>query len=503
MKDDQGDTPLHLACREGNANVMRALVSFPTIDVNTRNNRGQKVLHNSYPSIFAELLAAPNIDVSSADNDGVTPLHKAVTTMPLHCIEALLSCKNVDVNCRTNSGETPLFFAATEGRGEVVRRLLKAANINVNDGNDQGCTPLHVAQGTALDALLSSPHVNVNAVDNEGNTPLHTCVKNRDVGEDSDIHRLEVLLEHFDVNLNARNRAGQTPLHLYLSMDKTQNCEFLLGKHGIDLSVKCDKHRTMLHYAAMNYSKDATTADKLWRFGSLIVTDLGNIGVNAKADYGTTAIHVAAYMVNRFMIEFLLTLPGLDVNAQDMFGNTALHLLARKPEAYSALELLLTVPSINVNAQNNDRETPLHLTAKWVLRRTDLYGDSRPHSNCSVAAKALVRIPNVRVNLPNKYGNTPLHYAVIEGNEDIVKILIASPRIDFSVENCYGLTPIACVFELLTKARRKPQCRMAIEPMPVEDVNAYISSSSIMGEKIVESLERIREALLENEPKRE
>ena len=150
-KDNTGKTPLHIACKSKNVDVIRFLLKNGA-DVNAKDNTGKTPLfykdNDGEPPLFyvqdkeiAKLLIENGADVNIKDNDGNAPLHFLIKYKyhSFYIIELIkLLVKNgADINIKDKDGKTPLFYVKDK---ETTKLLIKnGADVNIKD-ND-GKTP--------------------------------------------------------------------------------------------------------------------------------------------------------------------------------------------------------------------------------------------------------------------------------------------------------------------------------------------------------------------------
>ncbi|XP_053377112.1 ankyrin repeat domain-containing protein 26-like isoform X23 [Mercenaria mercenaria] len=160
--DKENRTPLHLACAQGHADVVRELLEW-----NARTNIG--------------------------DSQGKTPLMKAIECGMEECVRLLLSHK-VEVNQSDRDKNTALHLAVKEGNTGMVAMLV-SSGANVNVKNKDGQTPLilSVQDPTKRDdhtRILLENNADPNAVDKDQRSALHhACI------EDG-INHVRLLLQH-------------------------------------------------------------------------------------------------------------------------------------------------------------------------------------------------------------------------------------------------------------------------------------------------------------------
>ena len=137
VKNNDGDTPLHLAVKENNAEAIKFLLSQKA-DGNVKNNDGDIPLHLAMKESNIEvvkILVSNGANVNTWDKNGMSPLHVASRGGNIEVVKILVSNgANVNVNVKDKNGRTPLHWAAGWADVEVVNFLLShGADVNAND----------------------------------------------------------------------------------------------------------------------------------------------------------------------------------------------------------------------------------------------------------------------------------------------------------------------------------------------------------------------------------
>ena len=127
---DKSWPPLHMAASNSDAGVARFLVS-EGFDVNAKNDQGVTPLHvacdywKTSPEVI-QFLISEGANVNAQDNDGKTPLHWITrygsASGGIEIVKFLVS-KGADITKRNINGRTPLSFAKEHGNTEVVAYL--------------------------------------------------------------------------------------------------------------------------------------------------------------------------------------------------------------------------------------------------------------------------------------------------------------------------------------------------------------------------------------------
>ena len=166
VRDSNGNTPLHVACREGDSNLVKCLLTpvsyLETLvnkydipyqripqDLDRRNYDGLSCLHlaalNNHVGVM-ELLLKKGAKVNARDRrSGRSVLHHAVESGNLEMVEFLLKQRKIDINCVTYGGSTPVVLAAGRGYTHIVEYLI---------ANGADCSYLRMRDDTSEEESL-------------------------------------------------------------------------------------------------------------------------------------------------------------------------------------------------------------------------------------------------------------------------------------------------------------------------------------------------------------
>lgn len=355
----------------------------------------------------------------------------------------------VDVNdAEWFQGGTVLHWAAWHGEESIVALLLDVAGVDVDARSQlERETPLHWAALTphrspgVVDLLLAAPGVDVNARNDRNETPLHLAARH---GRD-DVVR--VLLASDRVDVNARDAHLMTALHWAVTHGSDAVVDLLLGVPDVDVNARDGRTRTPLHDAM-----------RLGRHGVVQrLLDAPGIAVDQHgADLGTTPLHWAVAHADDRVVAALLARARGDVvvSARDRTARTPLHVavrLRRDRVVQMLLEARRRRPAlggggggclglggfdddddddadVDVNALDDDGLAPLH----WaVLDGTD------------AAVALLLAAPGIDVNARDgRQRATPLHYAASGGRARATRLLLAAVGVDARARTRDGSTPL-------------------------------------------------------------
>jgi len=331
LKDQNGNTPLHIAARQGRIDVAAFLIE-----------KGA-VLEAKSPT-------------------GYTPLFAAAQSKQPEAVQFFLD-KGADVNAQTKFQTTPLFAAAESGNVEVIR-LLVERGAQVNHVSPFFGSPLHRAANMnfpeAAKVLLDAG-ADLKATDRYRRSPLHMAAQ---------LGRVTIarLLIERGADLNAVDAGNQTPLHYAIragtdgtGVNNSTEFGFLLMEKGarVDLADK-DGATPLVWAVRQGYTE---LAGAILRRGGAIET--------REPGTGRTLLHLTALKGYGDLAELLLA-RGLDASVKDADGKTALDYAREHGNTTVALRLAspcLEMGGIEIGARFLSRKLTDAEAYIWVLNR--------------------------------------------------------------------------------------------------------------------------------------
>jgi ankyrin repeat protein len=152
VRDEHGQTGLHLAARAGLAGTIRRLAAAGA-EVDARDHDGNTALHRAVQAgrlEAARALIAAGADVNALTGFGHRPLHLAAGAKHEKLAE-LLVAHGADADAPIAGGRQsrPLHLAAEAGLPRLAALLLRRG-ADKDARNAQGQTPLDLAEGSGL-----------------------------------------------------------------------------------------------------------------------------------------------------------------------------------------------------------------------------------------------------------------------------------------------------------------------------------------------------------------
>ncbi|KJK82552.1 hypothetical protein H634G_02158 [Metarhizium anisopliae BRIP 53293] len=488
--DEEGNTPLHVAAREGYVGVILMLPDTPEFAVNPKNAKGWTSLHMA--AHFGNLRTVKELlklgsDIKLVTDNNDTPLLLAAAGGHRLTARELIE-KAPDAKSRNREGREAINVAAKRGHVAIVQELLLAgvqlqspfhdetlvADAEILqlllDRNQWTCTepdnrgsmytPLHVAVlGNSLDSvkILIGASVDVNAKDSLKRTPLHLAAENGygDIAE---------ALIFAGTDLDAEDHEGCTALYTACYFGKLDIVQALLKSEDAKYRADVRKRAALRGWAPLHAAHDNADITKL------LLEANAEVDCQARND-GLTAVAMAVF--EDYDVAKLLLQHKANPNVADVDGETSVHCAANGYGGPEMLELLATYEA-DLDAQSLDKTTPLHLAAKeqeegvvrFLLEKgakvdnvSDRYGTAliaaAEGGDVSIAKLILAKCADV--NATGGRFHTALQAAVSEGNSEMVDLLLKEgaavnmrhESIGTALEGAIKQGPVGIAFRLL------------------------------------------------------
>ncbi|XP_058463214.1 uncharacterized protein LOC131437711 [Malaya genurostris] len=315
MSSRDAETVLHVAARNGFADVVKLLLKLDILPVDVGDLDLTTALQDAamYGQIeCVKQLLENGANPNYVDLQGTTSLTRAFTGCHRKMVELLLDY-GVDLeNSRTyrsldSDGQT-LLHHAVRNNSNLIEILIDRIGITVNSVDKNGRTPLHYAARAGLNAvveILLKHNADPDILDNRQETPLISAI----VGGYCKTAELISLKTTNYVNLNNyRSPDSQIPLlHIAFHKGFFNLIIQLLSKSVLDLGALDVEGRTVLHYAVA----DGIThiIEQFFSYSQLFFTADNN---------GITPLGVCFVRSNTEIFELILDGIRKDLNELDL-----------------------------------------------------------------------------------------------------------------------------------------------------------------------------------------
>lgn len=245
--DAKGRTPLILAVRQGNEDLIHALLEAGA-NVNSSDQKGGTVLmHTAHGKLNCRLghaaqMVVLNQIMDTTDRAQVTALFESLKPPRDKVVREFL-IRDADVNAVDDWGNTALMHATKIGRTGMVKALLEyGADLNATATDGSTCLILAIkTQNFKIFCDLVRHRANLNAVDEDGNSALILSI------EAKFQHGVWVLLQH-GADPNTVDIHGRTALILAAQSHMELMVRSLLD-FGADVNATGPDGRTALIHA--------------------------------------------------------------------------------------------------------------------------------------------------------------------------------------------------------------------------------------------------------------
>ncbi|XP_048244847.1 uncharacterized protein LOC124124203 isoform X3 [Haliotis rufescens] len=243
-RNNNGETPLHIACREKCTGVLKSLLQYKASVFVTDNDGHTPVYHAVKLKTLFRVLCTVTRDINGMDSDGNTILHMACMKGDVESVDILCGRGASVLACNKNQ-ECALHKSAENGNEDIMNILLaQQADVNMTDTDKQ--TPLHIACAEGhlkIVELLVKSKVDVNVPDKHLLVPLHLACR------DGQRNIADALIKS-SADIAPCSEKRDTPLS-YACEGGHIGCVALLLQNGACANVAGYRGNTPLHKACV------------------------------------------------------------------------------------------------------------------------------------------------------------------------------------------------------------------------------------------------------------
>ncbi|XP_067661560.1 ankyrin repeat domain-containing protein 50-like [Haliotis asinina] len=443
--DETGDNILHCACRGGDAEVVKYILSQEMVEINSLGHRKKTpvmVAGQEGHMEVVELLAKLRADLSLSDESGSNILHTASYRGHIGIVKYILSLNSVDVNSRGWKSRTPVMVAAKQGHKEVVKLLVQhGTDLSLRDklGNVVQ-TACYRRQIDVVKYVLSLNSVDIKNRGWKKRIPemIATELRNEEVVE---------LLVKNEADLSLTDEDGHTILHLVSYKGCVDVLKYLLSLNYLDINSRGWNKMTPVMLAAdhghkeviellINHRADLSAIDKVGNNILHIACESGHVDVvqyllslklldiNSRVWNNWTPVMSATEEGHKEVIELLIN-HRADLSIIDKGGNNILH-IACESGHIDVVQYFLSLNCLDINSRGWRKWTPVMLAAY--------------HGHNEVI-KLLIN-HTADLSISGKGGDNILHIACQSGHTDVVQYLLSLNSLDINSRGWKKRTPV-------------------------------------------------------------
>ncbi|XP_019860504.1 PREDICTED: serine/threonine-protein phosphatase 6 regulatory ankyrin repeat subunit A-like, partial [Amphimedon queenslandica] len=276
VQDKDGNTPLHLACRLKQQQMVSLLLkaSLSYNDLLITNKKRQTPLHLAAASCHKDTTEALLSSVTGSsthhdlltatDNEGSTVFHTACSDYHIDVFHYLASIYPQGVNLMDNRGRGFLHAACEGGDIGIVRTLIETHGLDPLAEDEDGITCLHLLaekkgtrkSWTRMIAVRKSieiyqylePNIVSNPIpkDKFGCTPLHYASRS------DNIRMVRYLIETFPCTPDDPDNNGYTSVHGACEAGSMELVQYFLTELNCNALAETNDLKTMLYFAGMS-----------------------------------------------------------------------------------------------------------------------------------------------------------------------------------------------------------------------------------------------------------
>ena len=413
-----GDSPLHVAVRQGQIEDVRTILIQQQVDVNVLNSKHETPLHlacSKGDSVIIQLLIAFGADPYVKDCNSNTAYMSIISHNIGVLMDGLLNHCTIWINgpTSTSSSDNLLHAAVRLGELEHVQRILEQHFDSVNEVNSLNETPLHIACALGhkqIVYLLMSNGADMYTRDCCNNAPIHRAVSK------GHLDIMNSLIINFLCDPKLKGYQGRTLLHFACGVGNVDLVNTLIEKYGISPMATDAVNQTPLHIAASHDQEEVVC---------LLITKY-NHPVECKKKSSFTPLHLACFCGHLNTVITLLTKHSADLEACCDDGSKPIH-QAAIGRHIDIVQMLILEFSCSPHMKSAYGHTILHYAC---------------NSGCTELSKFLIKECPSLIHSTDDYGDSPLHFSSYFGQAGCVRLLLFDYHAPIFIRNKAGKTAL-------------------------------------------------------------
>ena len=404
---------MFIATKKANLEIIRILLSIPTIDVNSISSQQFYQHHGTFEKQNSINFWKNELFLKFQEGDSYefkklyTPLNISVKNQNFEIIELLLSHPKIDLNIKS------------------VFQEWKFCGVNFEEIKENKDTPLLTSiKKNYLDIfnlLLKHPNIEINE---------------KSIFKNGTIKNSNVFIR--EINLTA--------LSYSIDNDKYEFFQILLSQPKIDVRIKINEKYLITDYIFKN-SKKRDFHMHNWILDKKIENTKYLIKDDFEGEFEIIkeVLHIAIYKGNLKIIELLLSRPEIDLNTRIIYKKNAkekeiessLHILSTNGNL-ELFKIILSKSNWDLNEKLvdvfqliGDKNKNIDLKERTLLHNSvinnnfEMFKLLTSHPKTDINANIIIKIKNNKIKI-----GTELHYVVINNKFEYLTILLSLPQIN-------------------------------------------------------------------------
>ena len=485
---------LTYVCEQPNYNtdseiIINELLKCSNIDVNKIGGYQKEtplyyvILHDNNMNIIKLLLTADKINVNSKTNTGQSLLHYAITNRRDNAAMMLLDNKSIvfgkeDLDCIFGGSSKTIinyllnvkkfkvpndeYFIQLIKRNDIPIELCKCYN-NINFQDIHGKTALMYATEMnyidKVEFLLTNPNIDLSVVDNSNMNSLLFATTNKNYV------CVKSLLEHEKINkeiVNQKNESWETSLIIAIKNNDNATFKSLYKSQLCDLNIVDTYHNSALYYCIDNNNTEMFNC---------LCNDI-NVDVNSRDLTGNTPIYRAIDKSAYDMIYKLFASNRLDFAIVNNYNQNVLaYILDKKYNGRSIDDTKLSSPDCgayasypncyNLTVENkysalvNERMSDSMMTRGNLI--SSLMGNKIDSSDMDDKLIKFLIKKQVELNDFDVYDKSIFTQVIDHQDKLIFNALLRSEKLDINAQNNQGETYLIYLFKKIDGSETSSQ----------------------------------------------